>query len=219
MVIPAGREPRETALPAPTGPTLGTCPCSAQQQRGGGCVLLSPPTPCSEGKSTQKKVHWVEHTYNFPSNTPLPFPSQIVEGNSGSSETHPNMTAGQHTYTHTHRHTHRALLGRWHSAGRGLDKSTGAGRGGIFLPAPSRGSPSTGGNTHMHTSAPQTEDGSMGLGPSPGDGEQFQSPGREVGWESVHLWLQMWLLPRLKKTSPNQLQILVSQLQALGSCV
>lgn len=56
----------------------------------------------------------------------------------------------------------------------------------------------------------------MGLGPSPGEmGSSSGDPGREVGW-GLYIWLQMWLLPRLKKTSPNQLQILVSQLQALG---
>ena len=58
----------------------------------------------------------------------------------------------------------------------------------------------------------------MGLGPGPGEmGSSLGDPGREVGW-GLYIWLQMWLLPRLKKKkkSPNQLQILVSQLEASG---
>lgn len=57
----------------------------------------------------------------------------------------------------------------------------------------------------------------MGLDPGPGEmGSSSGDPGREVGW-GLYIWLQMWLLPRLKKRkSPNQLQILVSQLEASG---
>lgn len=132
-MIPAGGGAQRDRSPAPTGLLWAPAPAPAQQQRGRVCPPL--PTHSLLRRKRLPREGTLGGTYLlFPfQHTPalsLPDSGREIQV---PSETHPNMTAqAAHARTHTHRHTHRALLGRWHSAGRGLDKSTGAGRGGFF---------------------------------------------------------------------------------------
>ena len=140
------------------------------------------------------------------------------------SETHPNMTAqAAHAHTHippTHTHTHTQL-----SLEDGTQQEEGWTRaqvqaGGDFSACPKLGLTTHGWkHPHMHTSAPQTEDGSMGLGPSPGEmGSSSGDPGREGGW-GLYIWLQMWLLPRLKKQVPTSSRFLSVSCRLQDTCV
>ena len=137
------------------------------------------------------------------------------------SETRPNMPAqAAHKRAHTHTHTRaRALLGRWGSAGRGLDKSTGVGKRGDFSACPKPGLSAHGWKrTHVHICS--TGGGwRYGLGPRLWrDGKQFRRPWEGGGVGSVHLVTDVAFaqIKKKRKKSPNQLQILVSQLEASG---
>ena len=145
------------------------------------------------------------------------------------SETRPNMPAQAahkraHTHTHTHTHTHARALSLEDGAQQeeGWTRAQVWASGGISPPAPSRGSALMAGNAHMYTSAPQAEDGAMGLGPGPGEmGSSSGDPGREVGW-GLYIWLQMWLLPRLKKKEkkvPTSSRFLSVSLRLQDTCV
>ena len=201
-MTPAGGGAQRARSPGPTGLLWAPCPAAERE--------LWPPLPTHSllrrSRLCQEKVHWVEHTYSFPSHTPLPSPFQTVEGKFRFQVRHaPTCLHRQRTSAHTHAHTHTHTRVRALSLEDGTQQEEGWTRaqvwasGGISPPAPSRGSALMDGNAHMHTSAPQAEDGAMGLGPGPGAmGSSLGDPGREVGW-GLYIWLQMWLLPRLKK--------------------
>lgn len=198
-MIPAGDGAQRDRSPAPTGLLWASAPAPAQQQRGRVC----PPLPTHSllrrkglpGEGTLGGTYLLLPFQHTPALS-LPDSGREIQV---PSETRPNMTAQAvhthvcvraRTYTHTHTHTHtqsspwkmalsRKRAGQEHRCGQEGDFSA---------------CPKPGLTTHWwkhartHTSVPHTEDGGMGLGPSPGEmGSSSGDPGREVGW-GLYIW-------------------------------